>query len=120
MQEQLAKVRQDMRDQVLESQRNMLNQLSQLLTKGLVERKSSMINTGKDNEEPLYPPSFTSTNAQTCPQGVPVIKTQQYQAGTSALVDYPIGSGSNLGGNLTNLEVLDLYEIEKAGRELPR
>ncbi|KAK5824067.1 hypothetical protein PVK06_018830 [Gossypium arboreum] len=120
MQEQLAKIRQDMRDLVLESQRNMLNQLSQLLIKRLEEKKSSMINTGKDNEEPLYPPGFTPTNAQTYPQGVPIIRAQQYQAGISTPVDYPIGSGSNPRGNLTNLEVLDLDEMEKAGRELPR
>ncbi|XP_040938837.1 uncharacterized protein [Gossypium hirsutum] len=116
MQEQLAKIRQDMRDLVLESQRNMLSHLSQLLTKGLEERKSFMINTGKDNEELLYPPGFTPTNAQQ--QGVPIVKIQQYQVGTSAPVDYPTGSGSKPGGNPTNLEVLD--EMEKAERELLR
>lgn len=67
MQEQLMRIRQDMRDQVLESQRNMMNWLSQLLTKGLKKRESSMINAGVDNEESLYPPSFTPTNAQACP-----------------------------------------------------
>ncbi|XP_016747127.1 uncharacterized protein [Gossypium hirsutum] len=117
MQEQLAKIRQDMRDQVLESQRNMLNQLSQLLIKGLEKGKSSMINAEENNEESLYPPSFIPTNAQTCPQGIPIIRTQQYQVGTSAPVDYPIGSGSNPGGNPTNPEVPDLDEIK---RELPR
>ncbi|KAK5784603.1 hypothetical protein PVK06_039129 [Gossypium arboreum] len=120
MQEQLAKIRQDMRDLILESQRNMLNQLSQLLKKGLEEKKSSMINTGRDNKKPLYPPSFTPTNVQAGPQGVPIIRTQQYQAGNSAPVDYPIGSGSNPGGNPTNLEVPDLDKIEKTERELPR
>ncbi|KAK5804246.1 hypothetical protein PVK06_031895 [Gossypium arboreum] len=120
MQEQLAKIRQDMRDLVLESQRNMLNQLSQLLTKGLEEKKSSMINTGKENEEPLYPPGFNPTNAQTCPQCVPIIRAQQYQNGTIAPGDYPTGSGSNPGGNPTNLEVSDLDEMEKVERELPR
>ncbi|XP_017635936.1 uncharacterized protein LOC108478002 [Gossypium arboreum] len=39
-----------------------------------------MINAGVDNEESLYPPGFTPTNAQACLQGVPIIKTQQNQA----------------------------------------
>ncbi|KAK5773333.1 hypothetical protein PVK06_049639 [Gossypium arboreum] len=119
MQEQLAKIRQDMRDLMLESQRNMLNQLSQLLKKGLEEKKSSMINTERDNKKTLYPSSFTPTNVQTGPQGVPIIRTQQYQAGNSAPVDYPIGSGSNPRGNPTDLEVPDLDKIEKTERELP-
>ncbi|KAK5771537.1 hypothetical protein PVK06_047754 [Gossypium arboreum] len=42
------------------------------------------------------------------------------QAGTSAPVDYPIGSSSNPRGNPTNLEVTDLNEMEKVKRELPR
>ncbi|KAK5820220.1 hypothetical protein PVK06_025266 [Gossypium arboreum] len=104
-----------MRDQVLESQRNMMNQLSQLLTKGLEERKSSMINAGENN-----PLGFIPKNAQTCPQCALVIRTQQYQVGTSAPVDYPIGLTSNLEGNPTNIEAPDLDEMEKAKRELPR
>ncbi|KAK5787183.1 hypothetical protein PVK06_041836 [Gossypium arboreum] len=117
-QEQLVKIRQDMRDLMLESQRNMLSQLSQLLTKGFEERKSSMINNGKDNDEPLYPPGFNPKSVQTYLQGVPIVKIQQYQAGTSAPVDYSTGLGSKSGGNPTNPEVPD--EMEKADRELPR
>ncbi|KAK5845906.1 hypothetical protein PVK06_002149 [Gossypium arboreum] len=120
MQEQLAKIRQDMRDQVLESQRNMMNQLSQLLTKGIEKEKSSVINTGKDNKEPIYPLGFISTNVQTCPQDLPIIRTQQYQDDTSAPVDYPIGSGFNSRGNPTTPVVPDLDEIEKVKMELPK
>ncbi|XP_017640000.1 uncharacterized protein LOC108481369 [Gossypium arboreum] len=79
-----------------------------------------MINAEEDNEEPLYPSSFPPTNAPTNPQGAPIIRTQQYQTGTSALVDYLIGLGSNPGGNPTNPIVPDLDEIEKVKRELPK
>ncbi|XP_052874128.1 uncharacterized protein LOC128279393 [Gossypium arboreum] len=83
-----------------------------------------MINAGKDNEEPLYPPGFTPINNQTCPQGVPIaIRSQQHQAGTSAPMNYPTGSGSNPRNSLTNYEVPDLDEmvgIEKAKVKLPR
>ncbi|KAK5835256.1 hypothetical protein PVK06_010943 [Gossypium arboreum] len=121
MQEQLVKIQQDMRDQVLESQRDMMNRLSQLRTKGLEKGKSSIINVEEDNEEPLYPPGFTPTNAQTDPQSVPIIRTQQYQTSTSAPVDYLIGLRSNLGGNPTNPVVPDLDEMEKkTKRELPK
>ncbi|XP_016747130.1 uncharacterized protein [Gossypium hirsutum] len=111
-----------MRDQILESKRNMMNQLSQLLTEGIGKRKNSMINAEKDNEEPLYPPGFTPINDQTCPQGVPIaIRSQQHQAGTSAPMNYPTGSGSNPRNGPTNHEVPDLDEMaEKAKVELPR
>ncbi|XP_017609453.1 uncharacterized protein LOC108455406 [Gossypium arboreum] len=120
MQEQLMRMRQDMRNQVLESQRNMMNQLSQLLTKGLEKRESSMISAGVDNEEPLYPPGFTPTNAQACSQGLPIIRAQQNQASTSAPVNYLIGSDSNPGGNPTTFVVPDLNKIGKAKMKLPK
>ncbi|XP_017604400.1 uncharacterized protein LOC108451184 [Gossypium arboreum] len=79
-----------------------------------------MVNVGVDNEESLYPPSFTPKNAQACPQGVPIIKTQQNQASTSALVNYLIGSDSNLWGNPTTPIVPSLNEMEKVKMELPK
>ncbi|KAK5839641.1 hypothetical protein PVK06_008457 [Gossypium arboreum] len=113
-----------MRDQMLESQRNVMSQLSQLLTKELRKGRNSMINVGEDNEEPLYPPGFTSINDQTCPQDVPIaIRSQQHRVGTSAPMNYPTGSGSNPRNSPTNHEVPDLDEmegIEKAKVELPR
>ncbi|KAA3486996.1 hypothetical protein EPI10_030853 [Gossypium australe] len=49
--------------------------------------------------------------------GVPVtIRPQQYQADTSAPVNYPTGSGSNLGDNLTNPVVLDLDDMVEMDR----
>ncbi|XP_012435549.1 uncharacterized protein LOC105762199 [Gossypium raimondii] len=79
----------------LESQRTMMSQLAQLLAdKG----KSPTINSGVDQEDPVYPPGFTPTNTQ-------------------------IGSGSNPGDNPTNPVVPDLddvAEVEKARVDLPK
>ncbi|XP_016676514.1 uncharacterized protein [Gossypium hirsutum] len=100
MQEKLAKIQQDMRDHMLESQRNMINQLTQLLTGGLEKGKNLVVNAGNDNEDPLYP-----------------------RVGVSALMNYQASSGSNLGDNLTNPVVPDLddmVEIEKVRVELPK
>ncbi|KAA3484790.1 Gag-pro-like protein [Gossypium australe] len=52
-----------------------------------------------------------------------ISQPQQYQAGTSAPVNYPIGSGSNPGDNSTNPIVPDLddmAEMDKARIELPK
>ncbi|MBA0632279.1 hypothetical protein Godav_001052 [Gossypium davidsonii] len=66
MQEQLAKIQQDMMDKVLESQRNMITQLTQLLAGGNDKGKSSIENAEEgDNEGPLYPPGFTPPHVQT-------------------------------------------------------
>lgn len=99
-----------------------MNQLSQLLTKGLGKGKNFMINDGEDNEEPLYPPGFTLINNQTCSQDVPIaIISKQRQTDTSAPMNYPTGSGSNPRNSPTNHEVPDLNEMaEKEKVELPR
>ncbi|KAA3464774.1 trans-resveratrol di-O-methyltransferase-like [Gossypium australe] len=67
MQEQLAKIQQDMRDQMLESQKNMMSQLTQLLTGGLKKGKSSIVNLGDDNENPIYPPGSNPGDNPTNP-----------------------------------------------------
>ncbi|KAA3476499.1 hypothetical protein EPI10_010478 [Gossypium australe] len=127
MQEQLAKIQQDMRDQMLESQRNMISQLTQLLTRGLEKGKSPMVNPGDDNKDPTYLPGFTPTNIQSQlnahPQRVSVNIRPQYQTGTSAPTNFSTGSGSNPGDNPTNPVVPDLddmAEIEKTRVELPK
>ncbi|MBA0743197.1 hypothetical protein Gogos_005908, partial [Gossypium gossypioides] len=128
LEEQLAKVQQDMRDQIQESQRSMISQLTQLLAGGIEKGKSTVINSENDNEDPTYPLSFTPVNAQaqldTYPRRVPVsIRPQQYQAGTSTPVNYPTASGSNLGDNSTNPVVSDLddiAEMDRARIELPK
>ncbi|KAA3465101.1 hypothetical protein EPI10_000302 [Gossypium australe] len=95
-----------MRDQIQESQRRMISQLTQ----------------------PYAPLGFTLVNVQTqldtYPRRVPVtIRPQQYQAGTSAPVNCPTGSGSNPEDNPTNPVVPNLDNMAKMDRarvELPK
>ncbi|KAA3451064.1 hypothetical protein EPI10_034380 [Gossypium australe] len=116
-----------MRDQIQESQRSMISQLTQLLAEGLEKVKSTVVKSGDDNDDPIYPPGFAPVNTQAqpdaYPQRVPVtIRPQQNQAGTSAPTNYLTGSGSNPGDNPTNPVVPDLddmAEMEKARVELP-
>ncbi|MBA0755254.1 hypothetical protein Gogos_021284 [Gossypium gossypioides] len=44
-----------MRDQIQESQRSMISQLTQLLVGGIKKGKSIVVNSGDDNEYPTYP-----------------------------------------------------------------
>ncbi|KAA3454266.1 hypothetical protein EPI10_010210 [Gossypium australe] len=106
----------------------MISQLTQLLAGGLEKRKSTVVNSGEDNEDPTYPQGFTPINVQTQPEEYPrrvrvTIRPQKYQAGTSAPMNYPTGLGSNPGDNPTNLVVPnldDMTEMEKARVELPK
>ncbi|KAA3453435.1 Gag-pro-like protein [Gossypium australe] len=128
LQEQLAKVQQEMRDQILESQRSMVNQLAQLLAEEREKGKGPTANSEDDNEDPTYLPGFTLIKVQAqpdvYPQRAPVaIKPQQYQVGTSAPMNYQIGSGSNPGDNPTNPVVSDLDDVtetEKVKAKLPK
>ncbi|XP_052883012.1 uncharacterized protein LOC128291767 [Gossypium arboreum] len=79
MQEQLAKIQQEMRDQMLKSQRNMLesqnsmiSQLTQLFKGGSDKGKGPMVDTRNDNEDFACPTSFTPANMQTQPPRVSV------------------------------------------------
>ncbi|XP_016704207.1 uncharacterized protein [Gossypium hirsutum] len=117
-----------MRDQMLDSQRSMMRQLTQLLVGGLEKGKSPVVNSGDNNEDLAYPPGFSLISVQAQPdvrpQGTPItIRPQQYQTDTSAPMNYPTGSSSNSGDNPTNYVVLDLdkmAEIEKEKVELPK
>ncbi|KAA3462013.1 Gag-pro-like protein [Gossypium australe] len=79
-------------------------------------------------EQLAKPPGFTLVNVQAQPDTYPrrvsvTMRPQQYQAGTSALVNCPMGLGSNLGDNSTNPVVPnlnDMAEIDKARAELPK
>ncbi|MFQ6670265.1 hypothetical protein Gotur_035260 [Gossypium turneri] len=62
MQEQLAKIQQDMTDKMLESQRNVMTQLTQLLAGRIDKGKGPMTSLGEDNEELLYPPGHSIKN----------------------------------------------------------
>ncbi|KAG8485257.1 hypothetical protein CXB51_021794 [Gossypium anomalum] len=54
-QEQLAKIQQEMRDQMLESQKNMIEELTRLLTSRPDKGKSPMADMGNSNGDSLYP-----------------------------------------------------------------
>ncbi|KAA3481781.1 hypothetical protein EPI10_022119 [Gossypium australe] len=94
----------------------MMSQLTQLLAGGLENGKSAMINTGDDNEDPAYPPDFTSTNTQAQPQRVSINIKPQYQTGTFALINFPMDSGSNPGNNPANPVVPNLDDIVEMGK----
>ncbi|XP_016737787.2 uncharacterized protein [Gossypium hirsutum] len=113
MQEQLAKIQQDMKEKIEESQNNLLGQLAQLLAREREKGKSTM---GNNNEDPIYPPGFAPVNTQpqleVHPRMVPVtIRPQQYQAKASTPMNILIGSSSNLGDNPANLLVPDLDDM---------
>ncbi|XP_052478518.1 uncharacterized protein LOC128034026 [Gossypium raimondii] len=101
-----------------------MSQLAQLLAdKG----KSPVINSGVDQEDPVYPPGFTLTSTQAqlemCPQRAPVNIGPQYRVGASASMHFQVGSGSNPGGNPTNPVVPDLddmVEMEKVRIDLTK
>ncbi|MBA0787290.1 hypothetical protein Gotri_006790 [Gossypium trilobum] len=62
IQDQLAKVQQDKKDQIQEFQRRLISQLTQLLARGIENGKSTLINFGDDNDDPTYPLGFTQVN----------------------------------------------------------
>ncbi|KAA3477042.1 intersectin-1-like [Gossypium australe] len=124
LQEQLAKVQQEMKDQILESQRSMVNQLAQLLAGERKKGKGLAVNLEDDNEDPTYPPGCTLANVQVQPDVYPqrasvTIRPQHYQVGTST----PLSSCSNPGDNPINPvvpELDDVTETEKTRTELPK
>ncbi|KAA3462638.1 RNA-directed DNA polymerase (Reverse transcriptase), Ribonuclease H-like protein [Gossypium australe] len=128
LQKQLANVQQDMMEQIQESQQSMISQLTQLLARWIEKGKSTVVNSGDDNEDPTIPPGFTLVNVQAQPytytRRVPVtIRPQQHQVDTSTSVNYPAGLGFNPGDNLTNPIVPDLDDMEEMDRvriELPK
>ncbi|XP_052876244.1 uncharacterized protein LOC128282086 [Gossypium arboreum] len=113
-----------MREQMQESQNNMMSQLAQLLVREHEKGKS----TANENEDPFYPPGFTPINIQTPPEmyprGIPVtIRPHQHQTDTSASMNYQTGSGSNPKDNPTNpvVPVLDnVAEVDKTRVEQPK
>ncbi|KAA3481552.1 myosin heavy chain, clone 203-like protein [Gossypium australe] len=96
MQEQLTKIQQEMRKQMVEFQRNMIGQLTQLLVRGLKKRSGPVVNSVDDDEEIIYSPINIPTQPDTHSHGVPVIIGPQCQTDTSALLNFPMGSVSQL------------------------
>ncbi|KAA3465482.1 coiled-coil domain-containing protein 102A-like protein [Gossypium australe] len=92
----------------------------QLLAGGPDKGKSPVTNPGDDNEEPPYPLGSTQTHTQVqpdaYPQRVPVTFRSQYQTGESAPMNFPTGSGSNLGDHPTNPVVPDLDNLAETDK----
>ncbi|MFQ6667258.1 hypothetical protein Gotur_033347, partial [Gossypium turneri] len=82
MKEQLEKIQQKMMDKMIESQGNMMTQLTQLLTGGIDKGKGSVLNVEEgDSEGPVYPPGFIPQHVEEYPRKSSVtIKPQQFQA----------------------------------------
>ncbi|KAA3481160.1 intersectin-1-like [Gossypium australe] len=126
MQEQLAKLQQEMRDQMLEAQRNIMAQMAQMLNEAMGKGKGPMAITGEDSEG--IPLGFTPPHAQTqhekYPQRSPItVRPQQGQADTRLPMNFQVGSGSNPGDSPDNPIVPDfdeMEEIDKARMYLPR
>ncbi len=123
MQEKLAKMQQDME----ESQRDLLNQLNQLMARSHDNGNSPLINSGVDQDDPVYPPGFTLTNTQAqpeiCSQRAPVTIRPQYHDSTAIHTNFQIASGSNPGENPANPMVPDLddvVEMEKVKIDLSK
>ncbi|KAA3478352.1 Gag-pro-like protein [Gossypium australe] len=119
IQEQLAKIQQDMMDKMMESQRNMMAQMTQMtqLLNGLMERgKGPMAITGEESEG--IPSGFTPPHAPVQPEEYlqrpsVTIRPQQGQANIRPPVNLQVGSGSNPRDDPVNLVIPDLDLMEK-------
>ncbi|KAA3470707.1 intersectin-1-like [Gossypium australe] len=102
-----------MMDRMMESQQNMMSQLTQLLAGGMDKGKGPMDNITESNQ---YPPSFTPTHVHALPEINPQrpsvsIRPQQTQTRASTPINFQVGSGSNPGHNPNNPIVPDLDEV---------
>ncbi|KAA3487395.1 dynactin subunit 1-like [Gossypium australe] len=64
----MEKLQQEMRDQMLEAQRNMMTQMAQMLSGAMDKGKGPIVNT-EDNED--FPRGFTAPHVQTQPEEYP-------------------------------------------------
>ncbi|XP_052487962.1 uncharacterized protein LOC128041705 [Gossypium raimondii] len=110
VQERLDKMQQDISEKILESQKEMMAKLTQLLTGGNDKGKGPIANIEEGNDDEfLYPPGFT-----------PLYVPQQFQAGAS---NFQAGSDSNSGNHPTNSVIPNFDEVaekERINEELPK
>ncbi|KAA3471574.1 intersectin-1-like [Gossypium australe] len=118
IQKQLAKIQQDMIDKMMESQRDMMTQMKQLMN-GFMERgRGPMAITREESERiPLGStlPHAPSQHQEYLRRPSVTIKPQQGQDNIRAPVNFQIGSGSNPGDDPVNPVVPDLDMMEKEG-----
>ncbi|XP_016702281.1 uncharacterized protein [Gossypium hirsutum] len=105
----------DMREHILEAQKNMMAEMAQLL-RATDKGKAPMAIAGEVNEGPPsgFTPPHIRTQLEAYPRGPSVtVRPQQGQVDTGILINFPIGSGFNLGDNPTNPLIPDLNIAEK-------
>ncbi|XP_040932090.1 uncharacterized protein [Gossypium hirsutum] len=115
LQEQLAKMQNEMREQMMEAQRNIMAEMAQLL-RATDKGKAPMAITKEENEGP--PPGFTPLHVSLQTEAPPrrpstTVRPQHGPIDAGVHVNFPIGSGLNMGDNLTNPLVPDLDMVEK-------
>ncbi|XP_052888063.1 uncharacterized protein LOC128296662 [Gossypium arboreum] len=116
LQEQLAKIQQEMKDQMLEAQRNMMAEIAQLLKGATDKGKALMTITEEDNED--HHPGFTPPHVQTQPEAYPRrlsirIRPQHGQVDAGIPMNFQTSLGFNPGNNPTNPIIPDLDVAEK-------
>ncbi|XP_016747934.1 uncharacterized protein [Gossypium hirsutum] len=105
----------DMREQMLEAQRNMMAEMAQLL-RATNKGKAPTAITGEEGED--HPPGFTPPHVPTQIEALSrrpsvTIRPQQGSVDTGIPMNFPTGSGFNLGDNPANLVIPDLDMAEK-------
>ncbi|KAK5774671.1 hypothetical protein PVK06_042527 [Gossypium arboreum] len=105
----------DMREQMLEAQRNMMTEMAQLLM-ATNKGKAPMAITGEEEEG--HPPGFTPPHGPTQIEALPrrlsvSIRPQHGPVDAGIHMKNPTGSGFNLGNNSANPLIPDLDVAEK-------
>ncbi|XP_052886939.1 intracellular protein transport protein USO1-like [Gossypium arboreum] len=106
----------EVKDQMLEAQRNMMAEMAQLLRGTTDKGKAPMTTTEEDNEG--HPPGFTPPHVQTQPKAYPrgssvTIRPQQGQVDAGIPMNFQTGSGFNPGDNPANPVIPDLDIAER-------
>ncbi|XP_016730993.1 uncharacterized protein [Gossypium hirsutum] len=105
----------EMREQMMEAQRNIMAEMAQLL-KATDKGKAPMAITEEENEGPS--PSFTPPHVSLQTEAPPrrpstTVRPQHGPIDAGVHVNFPVGLGLNMGDNLTNPLVPDLDMVEK-------
>ncbi|KAG8473028.1 hypothetical protein CXB51_034954 [Gossypium anomalum] len=105
----------EMREQMMEAQRNMMAEMAQLL-RATDKGKAPMAITEEQNEGP--PPGFTPPHVPLQTEAPPrrpstTVRPQHGPIDAGVHVNFPVGSGFNIGDNPTNPLVPNLDMVEK-------
>ncbi|XP_016755238.1 uncharacterized protein [Gossypium hirsutum] len=105
----------DIREKMLEAQRNMMAEMAQLL-RATDKGKTPIAITGEEEED--HPPGSTPPHGPTQTEAPPrrpsfTIRPQHGSVDAGIHMNYPAGSGFNLGDNPTNPLIPDLDVAEK-------